>query len=289
MYRLIDVQTHLLRHLTSPALIFGTPDIQSAARDPEIQGMDLARLRLEAEFSYNKRMMRIRQTFERTATLLGHGFSALTRDYAAACPPLTYERYPDAERFFERFLAPGPHEPPQPPWAADVAAIELALARARTLRPASMEGEVLAARPPAPGFWYRTHPCAGLVKCRYDVRALFEPARSRAPVTERMVHMVVLATKGRRRPKVLELAPEAFALLEASREWNPLSSCAARTDDHAVHAATGPAVDDAGGPARELENGGTHDDETRRELVKQLAAQGLALVSTDDTRDPAQA
>ena len=253
MHRLIDRQTHLLRHLTSPALIFGTPELDSAARDPDLQGMDVGRLRLEAEFSYNKRMGRIRQTFERTATLLGHGFSALTRDYAAACPPLTYERYPDAERFFERFLAPGSHEPPRPPWAADVAAIELALARARTLHPAAMEGEALAARPQAPGFWYRAHPCAGLVTCRYDVRALFEPARSREPVTKRPVHMAVLAVRARRRPKVLELAPDAFTLLERSREWRA----------------------------------GANDDEARGDLVKQLAAQGLALVSTDDTRDTA--
>jgi len=240
--------------LTSPALIFGTSDLESAARDPELQGMDVGRLRLEAEFSHNKRMARIRQTFERTATLLGHGFSALARDYAAACPPLTYERYPDAERFFERFLAPGSHEPPRPPWAADVAAVELALARARTLRPADMEGEALAARPQAPGFWYRTHPCACLVKGRHDVRALFEPARSREPVTERPVLMVVLAVRARRRPKVLELAPDAFTLLESSREWRALT----------------PATDPPG------------------DLVKQLAAQGLALVSTDDTRDTAQ-
>jgi len=130
-----------------------------------------------------------------------------------------------------------------------------------TLRPAAMETEALAARPQAPGFWYRTHPCTGLVRCRYDVRALFEPARSREPVTERTVHLVVLATRGRRRPKVLELAPEAFALLEGSREWRPLEPAGARTDD----------------------------DEDRRDLVKQLAAQGLALVSVDDTRDPAQA
>lgn len=287
MYRLIDRQTHLLRHLTSPALMFGTSDLDSAARDPELQGMDVGRLRLEAEFSFNKRMGRIRQTFERTATLLGARFSALTRDYAAACPPLTYERYPDAERFFERFLAPGPHGPPQPHWAADVAAIELALARARTLRPAAMEGEVLGARPQAPGFWYRTHPCASLVECRHDVRSLFEPARSREPVAERPVHMAVLAVRARRRPRVLELAPDAFMLLEASREWRMLAPATDRPGDR-VPAATGAAVDDSGIPKGEPKGIGADDDGTPRELVKQLAAQGLALVVTDDTRDAAQ-
>ncbi len=286
MHRLIDRQTHLLRHLTSPALIFGTPDLDSAVRDPELHGMDVGRLRLEAEFSYNKRMARLRQTFERTATLLGHGFPALARDYATACPPRTYERYPDAERFFQRFLAPDVDQPPRPPWTADVAAIELALAWARTLRPAGMESDVLAARPQEPGFWYRTHPCAGLVQCRHDVRALFEPTRSREPVTERRVHMVILATRGRRRPRVLELAPEAFTLLEGSREWRSLAAGA--VGDRTA-AATSPANGPAGNPTPLAESARAEADDPRRHLIKELAAQGLALVSTDDARDAAQA
>ena len=66
MHRLIDTQTSLLRHLTSPAFIFGTRDLGSAGLDSDLQGMDIRRLRLEAEFSYSKRMTRIRQTFGRT-------------------------------------------------------------------------------------------------------------------------------------------------------------------------------------------------------------------------------
>ncbi len=221
MNKLIERQTHLLRHLTSQAFIFGADGLGAAARDPGLQGMDVRRLRLEAEFSYDKRIRRIRQTFERTAALLGHGFSAITREFASLHPPETYERHPDAQCFFNHFMAHWAGKPSTPAWAADVAAVELALSRARTLRPTTMETGALAecpSRPPAQR--YRAHPCALLVRCGHDVRPLFEPGRSGEPVARRQVCLAVLASRGQRRPTVMELAPEAFALLERSTEWS---------------------------------------------------------------------
>ncbi len=257
MDRLIDTQTNLLRHLTSHAFIFGTRDLEAAAHDPDLSGMDIRRLRLEAEFSYNKRMKRIRQTFERTATLLGHGFEALIRDFAAAAPPATYERYPDAKCFHDHFLKRSAQEPPTPAWAADVAAIELALAGARTLRPTAMESEALGARPrPSPDLWYRAHPCAVLVRCRHDVRCLFEPRRSGEAIPQRPVSLAVLASRGRRQPLVLEIAPETLALLEHSTRWAPLASNEPGAEDNA-----------------------------RVTLVKRLASQGLVLVGGNDSPD----
>ena len=113
--------------MTSAAFIFGTEEIESAARDPYLDGMDLGRLRLEAEFSYSKRIKKIRQTFERTANLFGQQFSGITREYASTHPPETYQRYPDAKSFFEYFLGNWAYKPSTPAWAVDVAAIELAL------------------------------------------------------------------------------------------------------------------------------------------------------------------
>ena len=95
---------------------------------------------------------------------------------------------------------------------------------------------------------YRTHPCATLLRCRHDVRPLFEPGRSGGPVTQRQVCLAILASRGRRRPAVMELAPEAFALLELSTEWSQP------------------------GPDRES-------------LVRRLAAQGLVLVCGNDARE----
>ena len=248
MNKLIDRQTNLLRHLTSQAFIFGTEQLGAAAGDPDLRGMDIRRLRLEAEFSYNKRIRRIRQTFERTAALLGHGFPAIAREFATSHPPETYERHPDARRFFDHFTEHWAGKPPAPAWAADTAAVELALSRARTLRPAAMETAAMAACPTRPSSrCYRTHPCAILVRCRHDVRPLFEPGRSGGPVTQRQVCLAVLALRGRRRPAVMELAPEAFALLELSTEWSQP------------------------GPDRES-------------LVRRLAAQGLVLVRGNDAR-----
>ncbi len=251
----------LLRHMTSAAFIFGTEKLESAARDPYLDGMDIGRLRLEAEFSYNKRISKIRQTFERTAALLGHGFLAITRDYASTHPPETYQRYPDAKSFFDHFLQNWAHKPTTPAWAADVAAVELALSRARILRPTAMEGEALAGCPKQPGSsWYRAHPCALLVHCGHDVRPLFEPARSGEAVERRQVHVAVLATPGRRRPAIMELAPEAFELMEGSREWTML-------DPEPV--SNGTAVAD-------------------KALVDHLAGQSLVLVRTNDTHNRKQ-
>ena len=261
MQRLIDRQTRLLPHMTSPAFIFGTEDLESAAQDPDLAGMDVRRLRLEAEFSYSKRMRKIRQAFERTANVLGRGFSAITRDFASTHPPETYERYPDAKRFFDYFLENWACKPATPAWAVDVAAVELALSRARTLRPTALEGAAMAACPKEPrSSWYRIHPCALLVRCGYDVRPLFEPARSRDAVVRRQVHVVVLAPRGRRRPMVMAVAPEAVALMGGSREWTRL--------DREPVANNAAAADKA--------------------LVEHLSRQGLVLVRSNDAHGGTQ-
>ena len=217
MQRLIDKQTMLLRHLTSAAFMFGTEELGSATDDTNLDGMDIGRLRLEAEFSYNKRLSKLRRTFERTANLLGQQFASITREYASTNPPETYQRYPDAKSFFQYFLENRAHKPSIPAWALDVAAIELALSRARTLRSTGLESETLAGCAKQPGSsWYVAHPCALLMSCGYDVRPLFDPTRSSEAVAERQVHVAVLAARRHRRPLVMEVAPEAFALLERS-------------------------------------------------------------------------
>ncbi len=248
----------LLRHMTSAAFIFGTEELESATQDPELAGMDLGRLRLEAEFSYKKRMGKLRQSFERTAGLLGQGFSTITREYASAHPPETYQRYPDAKSFFEYFLENWAHRPTMPAWAADVAAVELALARSRTLRPAAMEDEAQAGCPEEPGSsWYRAHPCALLVSCTHDVRPLFEPARSGEAVERRQVHVAVLAARRRRRPLVMVVAPEAFTLMEGSAEWTRLDPKIVPNTPAAAHKA----------------------------LINHLEEQGLVLVRTHDAHE----
>ena len=247
--RLIDRQTGLLRHLTGEAFMFGTSDLADAALDPDLQGMDIARLRLEAEFSFAKRTGRIRETFARTASMYGSRFTEMLREFAAACPPRTYERYPDARDFFDWLEERYADDAQVAAWTADVAKIEIALARARTFRPSEAEEDALAGRPnDASSAWYCTHPCVALTRCRYDVGPLFVPGRSGENIVRRALPVAILATRRRRHPELMELVPEAFALLERSPAWTRLG----------------------------LETASPEDAPTRA-LVVNLSAQGLVL------------
>ena len=134
-----------------------------------------------------------------------------------------------------------------------MAAIELAFARARTFHPSTVEKDALAACPnPSSHSWDRTHPCVVLVHCRHDVRPLFEPGLSGDAVTERPTHMAILAQPARRRPIVMELAPDAFTLLALSTDWSLLEARSTPDDSAADYA-------------------------RRSTLVKNLAAQRLML------------
>ena len=211
--------------------MFGTGDLASAAVDPELQGMDIARLRLEAELSFSKRTGRIRETFARTASLYGSRFRGMLREFAVARPPRTYERYPDAQDFFDWLEERCADEPRIPAWTADVARIEIALARARTFRPTEAEEDALSRCPnDASSVWYRTHPCATLARCRFDVGPLFVSVRSGEDIVRRDVLLAILASRHRRRPEIVELADEAFALLERSAEWSRLGLDTAATE-----------------------------------------------------------
>ena len=221
--RLIDRQTGLLRHLTGAAFMFGTNELAAAALDPDLQGMDIARLRLEAEFSFAKRSARVRETFARTASLYGRRFARMLREFAAACPPRTYERYTDARDFFDWLEKRCAADAQVPAWTADVAKLEIALARARTFRPSEAEEEALAGRPnDGSCAWYRTHPCVALARCRFDVGPLFVPGRSGEDIVRRDLTLAMLASRDRRHPEIMEIVPEAFALLERSSAWSRL-------------------------------------------------------------------
>ena len=235
--RLIDRQTGLLRHLTGEAFMFGTSGLAAAALDPDLQGMDIARLRLEAEFSFVKRTGRLRETFARTASLYGSRFTGMLREFAVACPPRTYERYPDAQDFFDWLEERCADDCLVPAWTADVAKIEIALARARTFRPSEAEEQALAGRPnDESGTWYCTHPCATLVRCRFDVGPLFVPGRSGEGIVHRDLPLAILASRHRRHPEIMEIVPEAFALLERSSAWSRLGLETASSEDASTKA-----------------------------------------------------
>ena len=235
--RLIDRQTGLLRHLTGEAFMFGTRDLAAAALDPDLRGMDIPRLRLEAELSFAKRTDRIRETFARTASVYGSRFTGMVREFAVACPPRTYERHPDARDFFDWLEERCADDPSVPAWTVDVARIEIALARARTFRPSEAEEDTLAGRPnDGSCAWYCTHPCVALVRCRFDVAPLFLPGRSGEDIVRRDLPLAVLASRHRRHPEIMEIVPEAFALLDRSSAWSRLGLETASSEDASTRA-----------------------------------------------------
>ena len=235
--RLIDRQTGLLRHLTGEAFMFGTNELAAAALDPDLQGMDIAHLRLEAELSFAKRTGRIRETFARTASLYGSRFIGMLREFAAACPPRTYERYLDARDFFDWLKERCADDAQVPAWTADVAKIDIALARARTFRPSEAEEDTLAGRPnDGSCAWYCAHPCVALTRCRYDIGPLFVPGRSGEDIVRRDLPLAILASRRRRHPEIMEIVPEAFALLERSSAWSRLGLETASPEDASTRA-----------------------------------------------------
>jgi hypothetical protein len=205
---LLERQTALLAYLTSPAAIFGSG---RGRVDPRLAGIDRGRLHLEARFSHGKRMEKIRTLLPKTFELLGPSLARMMRDFAAACPPDDIGRLHNARQFQDFVRRRWTRRPTRRPYLADVAACELALAEARGFA----EDE------PAPtprvlgGRTGRVRRRSGvvLVRCRYDVRPIFEGRAVR--VARRAMFLAVAVPPGADEPAVAELAPPVFKLLAA--------------------------------------------------------------------------
>jgi hypothetical protein len=75
--RLLDRQVELLEYLTSSAAIFAGGGAGSSAPS----GFDPELLRLEARFSHDKRLEKVRAVFDRTFVILGASLGELTREF----------------------------------------------------------------------------------------------------------------------------------------------------------------------------------------------------------------
>jgi hypothetical protein len=204
----LDRQAELLAYLTSGGAIFG----EASGRAPA--GFDPRLLHLEAMWSFNKRLDKIRGVFPRTFALLGTAAAPLLRGFAEACPPGSIRRLDNA-RQFHRFLAERWHrEPPEPAFARDVAACEIACAEvaAAVDDPASRRGSV-GADGTATGL--RRAPAAVLLRCAYDIRPIFEAGPRGAMAAARETRLAIAVPAGAARPQVFELPAGVFALLAA--------------------------------------------------------------------------
>jgi hypothetical protein len=210
---LLERQASLIEYMTSGAAIFGSEGDRSPVA--ALEGIDRTLLRIEARFSYAKRMGKIAAVLPRTFELLGNAEPELVRRFAESVPPTTLNRLENA-RQFQRFLSTcRMRESLNPPYLCDVAACEIAFA------------EVDAARcntyhPPQIGI--RRSPAAVMRRCAYDVRSIFEKESRQGVLIKRETSLVISVPPGANGPQVFEVVPAVFDLLAALGDWtDPLA------------------------------------------------------------------
>lgn len=211
--RLLDRQVSLLEYLTSSRAVFGDNGDESS--NPALQGIDQGLLRLEACFSHEKRMEKIGAVFSRTIQLLGAEHAAIVREFVEAYPPIAITRLENARQFYHFLCARWRGAPPEPPYLADVAACEFAIAKARVGAEAGVSEP---ARAPARD-GIRRHPGVILLHCAYDIRPIFEGGPGEADPVRRDTSLVIAMPPHAEHPKVFQLLSPAFALLATLDDW----------------------------------------------------------------------
>jgi hypothetical protein len=214
--RLLDRQASLLDYLTSGEAIFAAAADVPLPRP--LRGIDSRLLRLEARFSYEKRMEKIISVFPRTFALLGDGPPEIVQQFVRTCPPVDIGRLSNARQFHDFVAWRWRGEHPVPPYLKDIAACEFACAQVRLAR---VEGEKTAerehGRAPTPGLRRRLD--AVLLRCDYDIREIFEQGPQQASPPRRDTPLAVVMPMGEDQPRVFEILPVVFELLESLAEW----------------------------------------------------------------------
>jgi hypothetical protein len=210
--RLLDRQRRLLEYLTSGDAIFR--ERREGGVDPVLQGIARDRLDLEARFSHEKRMEKIAAVFPRTIALLGDGYAAIVRAFADTCPPHDISRIANARQFHD-FL--GAHWKQRMPWPShlpEVAACELACAEVRLA-----SNDLCADARPFSKAGLRRRRDVVLLRCVYDIRAVFESIGGGAAPVERQTCIAIAPDPHTAQPRVLELEPEVFGLIAGLDAW----------------------------------------------------------------------
>jgi hypothetical protein len=216
--RLPDRQTRLVHYLVGGGAIFGDPGHRPA--DLVLWGIDRHLLRMEARFSFEKRMEKIAAVLPRTFDLLGAQQEMLIRQFIEANPPIHIGRLENARQFCDFLMVGDRREPPMPPYLPDIAACELAVATARFRagentpdeRHSSMDGRV---RPRS----IRRSRAAVLLRTSYDIRPIFESASEAIDPIARDVRLAIVATAAGHPPEIFELAASVFELLALLDGW----------------------------------------------------------------------
>jgi len=211
---LLERRVNLIERLTSSAAIFGG----AGGSATDLEGIDGALLRVEARFSYAKRMEKIAAVLPKTFELLGSSRDAHMRAFVESCPPTTLSRFENACQFHRFLLSWWKREAPDPPYICDVAALEIACAKVdadpeRPLSDRTTDGDCDRTGS------IRRCPNVILLRCAFDIRAIFEPAPEKAVPAKRETPLVIAMPPGADSPQVFEVIPPIFDLLSALDDW----------------------------------------------------------------------
>jgi hypothetical protein len=220
--RLLDRQVSLLEYLTSAAAIFGEDGGSSAVKS--VAGIKKDLLHLEARFSFEKRMAKVRAVLPRTMALLAGHESAVAREFAQACPPTDMGLLANARAFHGFLCDRSQRAAPGPPYLPDVAACELACGEARV---AGDETTPRSRIEPASQPGIRRGAGVVLLRCAYDVRPIFEAGGEHATPVPRDTPLAVAMSRDADAPGVVELVPALYEMLAALDDWVDPSQFAA--------------------------------------------------------------
>ena len=230
---LLARQIQLLRHLTDAELIFGEGRRQAEARQPSFDNLSSPHLRLEAEMSFAKRMANIDKVFRRTARCAGKQWSVICREFAAACRPRSGRRTEEALRLYEFLQHHWAAVRPTPPFIADVAKLEITIAKvAASDRSSEVVDASTARSPKTQGETYvRRIRRAEIVRLQYDLRGLFQSNGSNisAPEANENYLLVAQAT-GTKRPAIISISSPEYAFLDQVRDWISVERVAREID-----------------------------------------------------------
>jgi hypothetical protein len=123
----------------------------------------------------------------------------------------------NARQFRDFLFIRGTEAPFEPAYLRDVAAFEFACATAR-IRSGDQapQAEKTGTRPPG---WLRRRSEVVLLRCEYDLRAVFEDGSDCAVPARRDTALAVSFPPGAASPQIFELAPIGFDVLARMDDW----------------------------------------------------------------------
>jgi hypothetical protein len=225
--RLLDRQVRLLEYLTSGSAIFGRDG--EAPIPNALHGIDGRLLRLEAQFSHQKRIEKIKSVFPITFRLLERDCATMVGEFARAFPSAGVARIENAQQFYNFLCGRWQGAPPVPPYLKDVAACELAIARVRSGIAAS-QAEPTSGKPPRLGS-IRRHPEVVLLRCAYDVRSIFEGGVTVTASTRRDTPLAIAIPPDAGHPRIFEISPLVFQALGMLDDWTDRSELGSEVDE----------------------------------------------------------